>query len=320
MDRRSLLKGVVAGAVAAPAAGLLTAGPASAAPAQFNVLIGDVTSGRIFLFDRNKPFTDANIKWSLNPAGSGHPMEHRFRDTNGDGRILLAVTGTPTSGTASIYRRSDKAKLWQANVPNYPHAIERARGTGVVVVAGRSHGSGGGTATGGSLHVFRPTNRHSSSLVRAGDPIPFHQAHGLLWDPQLERMWVAGGKRLTAYRIVTTGGTARLVEDTDRRLDTFTRAHDLQPDYQNPGRLLVTDTYGVYAVDKASMSESAPLHSRRLVKSYVHHSSGEQMWTGAVEGGNAFGTKYVHFNVSGVARARNGAIVYKARLDTPNYL
>lgn len=230
------------------------------------------------------------------------------------------ITGTATSGTASIYRRSDKRKLWQANVPNYPHAIERARGTGVVVVAGRSHGSGGGAATGGSLRVFRPTNSHSSSLVKAGTPIPFHQAHGLLWDPQLERMWVAGGNRLTAYRIVTTGSSAKPVEDTARRLDRFTRAHDLQPDFQNPGRLLVTDTYGVYAVDKATMRKSDPLHSRRLVKSYVHHSSGEQMWTGAVKGGNVFGTKKVHFNVSGVARARTGAIIYKARLETPNYL
>jgi hypothetical protein len=251
--------------------GLAGAGTASAAPAQFNILIGDVNSGKIFLIDRSKPFTDANIKWSLNPAGSGHPMEHRFRDTNGDGRILPAVTGTATSGMAS-------------------------------------------------LHVFRPTNSHSSSLVKSGSPIPFHQAHGLLWDPQLERMRVAGSKRLTAYRTVTTGSSATLVEDTARRLDPFTRAHDLKPDHQNPGRLLVTDTYGVYAVDKATLRESAPLHSRRLVKSYVHHSSGEQMRTGAVADGNAFGTKYVHFKVSGVARARAGAIVYKARLDTPNYL
>jgi len=318
MDRRSLLKGALAGAVAVPSGGLPTAPPASAAPAAFDVLIGDVNSGRIYLFDRNKPFTDRNIKWSLTPAGPGHPMEHRFRATSGDGEILLAVTGTSTTGTASIYRRRDKKLLWSASVKNYPHSIERARGTGVVVVAGRSYGSGGGAATGGSLHVFRPANSHASSLVRAGSPVPFHQAHGLLWDPRLERMWVSGGKRLTAYRIVTTANSAKLVEDTARRLDVFTRAHDLQPDHQRPGRLLVTDTYGVYAVDKASMTRTR-LHSRRYVKSYVRHSSGEQMWTGAVEDGNAFGTKYVHFNVSGVARAREGAIVYKARLDTTAY-
>ncbi|MFJ9815616.1 hypothetical protein ACIRU3_10135 [Streptomyces sp. NPDC101151] len=77
MDRRSLLKG----APAAPAVGLLGAVPAGAAPAAFDVLIGDIGSGKIYLFDRNRPFTDANIKWQLNPVGSGHPMEHRFRDT-----------------------------------------------------------------------------------------------------------------------------------------------------------------------------------------------------------------------------------------------
>ncbi|MFG2353374.1 hypothetical protein [Streptomyces sp. NPDC048521] len=318
MDRRSLLKG----ALAVPAAGLLTAAPASASaagPAPFNVLIGDVTSGRIYLFDRNRPFTDAHIKWQLNPVGSGHPMEHRFRDTDSDGQILLAVTGTPSSGTASIYRRRDKKLLWSANVPNYPHAIERAQGTGVVVVAGRSKGSGGGTAKGGSLHVFRPTGGAGGSLVRAGAPVPFFQAHGLLWDPQLERMWAAGGSVLTAYRIVTTRNSAKLVEDTGRRLTGFHHPHDLQPDHQRPGRLLVTDTNGVYAVDKSTMKRTT-LHSRKLVKSYVRHSSGEQMWTGAVPGGNAFGTKYVHFDVSGVARARAGAVIYKARLDTTAYL
>ncbi|MEV5385221.1 hypothetical protein [Streptomyces sp. NPDC052721] len=319
MDRRSLLKS----ALTVPAAGLLTAARAhaagAAAPPAFDVLIGDVNSGRILLFDRNKPFTDAHVKWQLNPAGPGHPMEHRFRDTRGDGEVLLAVTGTPDSGTASIYRRRDKKLLWSANVPDYPHAIERAPGTGVVVVAGRSKGPGGGNAKGGSLHVFRPTGSHSGSLVRAGAPIPFHQAHGLLWDPRLERMWAAGGSVLTAYRIVTTASSARLVEDTARRLTGFHHPHDLQPDHQHPGRLLVTDTNGVYAVDTSTMRRTT-LHTRKLVKSYVRHSSGEQMWTGAVAAGNAFGTKYVHFNVSGVDRARPGAIIYKARLDTTAYL
>lgn len=315
MDRRNLLKA----ALAAPAAGLLAPAEAQAAPAAFDVLIGDVNSGKIFLFDRNRPFTDANIKWSLNPVGSGHPMEHRFRNTSGDGQILLAVTGTASSGRASIYRRRDKKLLWSANIPNYPHCVERAEGTGVVVVAGRSRGAGGGTARGGSLHVFRPTSSHSSSLVSAGAPVPFFQAHGLLWDPQLERMWAAGGSVLTAYRIVTTANSAKLVEDTARRVTSFHHPHDLQPDHQHPGRLLVTDTNGVYAVDKSTMTPTT-LHARRLVKSYVHHSSGEQMWTGAVAGGNDFGTKYVHFNVSGVARARAGAIIYKARLGTTAYL
>ncbi|MEU6391081.1 hypothetical protein [Streptomyces sp. NPDC046939] len=315
MDRRTLLKGALLGA-AAPATGLLAAAPADAAPAAFNVLVGDITSGKIMLFDRNKPFTAANVKWSLNPAG-GHPMEHRFRDTSGDGQVLLVAAGDPNSGTASIYRRRDKRKLWSANVPNYPHCIERARGTGVVVVAGRSRGSGGGSATGGSLHVFRPGNQHSSSLVKV-QTIPFHQAHGLLWDPSLDRMWAIGGSVLTAYRIVTTATSAKLVEDTARRIKV-TRGHDVQPDYSHPGRLLICETGGVYEVDKATMKKKLR-HDRNLVKSYVEHKSGEQMWTGSVAGGNAFGTKYVHFNLGTTRPLQTpGAIVYKARIDTTLY-
>ncbi|MGW2771250.1 hypothetical protein ACWC4C_01445 [Streptomyces olivaceoviridis] len=56
------------------------------------------------------------------------------------------------------------------------------------------------------------------------------------------------------------------------------------------------------------------------MKSYVRHASGEQMRTGAVAGGNAFGTEYVHFDLSGVDRARPGAIICKARLGTTAYL
>ncbi|MET8563150.1 hypothetical protein ABZV75_22100 [Streptomyces flaveolus] len=256
-----------------------------------------MNSGKIFLFDRNKPFAD----------------------TNGDGRVLLAATGTPDSGTASVYRRRDKKPLWSASVPHYPHAIERAPGTGVAVVAGGGKDPGGGNARGGSPHVFRPTGSPSGSLVRAGAPIPFHQAHGLLWDPRLERMRAAGGSVLTAYRIVTTASSAPPVEDTARRLTGFHHPHDLQPGHQHPGRLPVTDTNGVYAVDTPTMRRTTP-HPRGLVKPYVRHASGEQMRTGAVAGGNASGTKYVHFNVSGVDRARPGTIVHKARLDTTAFL
>ncbi|MGV9930681.1 hypothetical protein ACWDY4_08885 [Streptomyces olivaceoviridis] len=152
------------------------------------------------------------------------------------------------SGTASVYRRRDKKLLWSANVPDYPHIIERAPGTGAAVVADRGKGPGGGDARGGSLHVLRSTGGHSGSLVRAGAPIPFHQAHGLLRDPRRERMWAAGGSGLGAYRIVMTASSARPVEDAARRLTGFHHPHGLQPDHQHPGRLLVTGTGGVYAV------------------------------------------------------------------------
>ncbi|MFI7499701.1 hypothetical protein ACIBVL_14625 [Streptomyces sp. NPDC049687] len=324
MDRRSLLRGALGGAVAGPVAALTVAEPASAAPAGFDVLLGDVTSGKIYRFDRNRPFTAAHVKWSYLPGG-GHPMEHRPRDTDGDGQVLLIATGSRDSGVASIRRRRDNKLLWSARLGTYLHGIERARGTGVVVVAGRSRGPApggdGGATTGGRIYVYRPTNSHSGSLVHA-QTFGFHQAHGVLWDPRLERMWIIGGSVLQAYRIVTTASSAKLVADPDRRVKV-TRGHDIQPDYTDPGKLLFTDTNGVYRYDKATKRVTT-LHTRRKVKSYVRHSSGEQMWTGAAEsGGSAFGTKYVHFNVSGVTRplqVGSGPIVYKARIDTPNYL
>ncbi|MFE1310820.1 hypothetical protein [Streptomyces sp. NPDC058755] len=322
MDRRSLLKG----ALTAPAAGLLGAAPTSAAPAAFDVFVGEISTGRIYRFDRNKRFTTANAKWSFKPGG-GHPMDHRPRVTDGDGPVLLIAAGSRDSGVASIRRRRDNELLWSARLDTYLHGIERARGTGVVVVAGRSrgpapHGDSGATP-GGKIYVYRPTDRHSNSLVLA-QKFDFFQAHGVLWDPQLERMWVIGGSVLQAYRIVTTASSAKLVADPDHRVKV-TRGHDVQPDHTNPGRLLFTDTNGVYVYDKATR-KPARLHSRHKVKSYVHHVSGEQMWTGVAESaGSEFGTKYVHFNRTGIARPMEldrvaSPIVYKARLDESGYL
>ncbi|MFI9154026.1 hypothetical protein [Streptomyces sp. NPDC053367] len=322
MDRRTLLRGALAGAAAAPAAGLLTTGTAEAAPAAFDVLLGDVTSGTIYQFDRNRPFTRGNVKWSFKPSG-GHPMEHRLRDTAGDGRVLLIATGTRDGGVASIRRRSDNKLLWSASFGTYLHAVERARGTGVVVVAGRSRGPApggdGGATRGGKIYVYRPTDRYSRSLVKA-QQFDFHQAHGLLWDPQLERMWVIGGSVLQAYRIVTTASSARLVADPDRKVEV-TRGHDVQPDCTSPGRLLFTDTGGVYSYDKATRTVKK-LYGRRKVKSFVRHASGEEMWTGAEDGGSAFGTKWVHFNTAGARDLRVGSspVVYKARILDPDYL
>ncbi|GHF47177.1 hypothetical protein [Streptomyces griseosporeus] len=322
MDRRALLRGVLAGAVAAPAAGLLTAGTAEAAPAAFDVLLGDVTSGTIYQFARTKPFTRANVKWSFKPSG-GHPMEHRVRDTSADGRILLVATGTRDSGVASIRRRSDNKLLWSASLGTYLHSVERAPGTGVVVVAGRSRGPApggdGGATKGGRIYVYRPTDRSSRSLVKA-QQFDFHQAHGLLWDPQLERMWIIGGSVLQAYRIVTTASSAKLVADPGRRVKV-TRGHDLQPDYTSPGRLLFTDTNGVYGYDKTTKKVTL-LYGRHHVKSFVRHASGEEMWTGAADGGSAFGTKWVHFNRAGARALETGGgpVVYKARILDPAYL
>src|SRR5207244_2940679 len=141
-------------------------------------------------------------KWAFNPVG-GHPMDHRFRHSDGDGDVLLVAAGTQTSGKASIYRKGHWTRpLWSANIREYPHAIERAQGTGVVVVAARGYGAGpggnAGKAPGGKLYVFRPTSRYSKDLVFASK-IPFHQAHGLLWDPQTEWMWAIGDQWLRAY-------------------------------------------------------------------------------------------------------------------------
>ncbi|GHF54239.1 hypothetical protein GCM10010218_39350 [Streptomyces mashuensis] len=332
MERRSLLRAAVAGVVGVPAGARLLSGTASAAPAgpaSYRVLVTRVDGGndRVMEFDRNAPsFTAPYVQWELRP-GWGDVLEARCRTSAHDGDVVLVTAGdSPSKGRAGIYRKKDKKLLWSVPVGNYPHSIELIRENGAVVVAGagtkrprpdapRPHGS---------IHLYTTRNGRIGTLSHVTS-YPLTEAHGVLWDPAYKLLWAIGRTEIRRYRLVGSGAGVRLREvGADHRITIGGNGHDLQPDYTDKHRLLLTDSRHVYEMDKRTLKPTplpGPLGNRKHVKSIVRHHSGEYMWAGVPDGSDShFGGPDIHFLPPAAHRTcGKGTVTYKARIATTAY-
>ncbi|MER5783815.1 DUF6528 family protein [Streptomyces mobaraensis] len=331
MERRSLLRAAVAGAVGVPMGARLSTGTASAAPApapaSYRVLVTrvDGTTDSIMEFDRTAPsFTAAHVRWRLRP-GWGDVLEARYRTTAHDGQVVLVAAGdSPSQGRAGIYRKSDKKLLWSVPVHNYPHSIELVRDNGAVVVAGAGtkRPDDGAPRPGGGLHLYTTGNGRVGSLAHVAS-YPLVEAHGVLWDPEYKLLWAIGRTEICRFRLVGSGSGVRLREE-GRRVRIGGNGHDLQPDYTDRHRLLLTDTHHVYALDKRTLKPTplpGPLGNTQHVKSIVRHQSGEYVWAGVPKGSSShFGGPEIHFHPPADSRTcGKGTVTYKARIAVPAY-
>ncbi|KUJ68514.1 hypothetical protein ACZ90_18170 [Streptomyces albus subsp. albus] len=329
MERRNLLRAALAGAVAVPAGARLLGGTADAAPASYRVLVTRVDGGsdRVMEFDRRAPsFTSPYVKWELRP-GWGDVLEARYRHTSNDGDVVLVAAGdSPSKGRVGIYRKRDRKRLWWDAVTNYPHSIERVPGSGAVIVAGAgtARPGPGKPRPNGSLRLYGPRDGHIASLgyIRS---YPLQEAHGVLWDPLYELLWAIGRTEVRRYRVKGSYRRIRLEEvGAAHRIRIRGNGHDLQPDYTDKHRLLLTDTNHVYALDKRTLKVEplpAPLGNRHHVKSIVRHASGEYVWAGVPEGSDShFGGPDVHFYPPADHRGcGRGAVTYKTRIAVTGY-
>ncbi|MEV3854836.1 hypothetical protein AB0J38_10965 [Streptomyces sp. NPDC050095] len=346
MDRRSLLKGVAAGAVAAPAAGLWTAQSAGAAAVNYPVAICDQHTNRYLVHDRTANWDTASPKWVFDP-GNGrtpwdNPFEIRFRATQRYGTLALMTAGNPGSGAAGIVRVTGNGSrlghgdlLWKdESIRTFPHSIERIPGNGSVVVA-CTHGAGADT---GEIRVYAPSSSDVRTLklvqriYKTADLGKLVQPHGVLWDDQLNLLWVIGGTALRTYQVTGSGRGTRLKKvgkevDLKRGPDGRVWAgkhfgHDVQPDYSRPGSLVITDSNGVYRVDRNTrQKDNVHTASNRyaLVKSFVVHPSGQEMWTRDTNGDALpWGAPTVFFS-SGGDRTKKRTQIYKARIVTTRF-
>ncbi|MEV8306557.1 DUF6528 family protein [Streptomyces flavidovirens] len=317
MDRRTLLRGAAAGAVAIPAAGLLGAPAASAAPADYRVALTDQKTNRFLVFERNQSWTDANLKWSFDPGGASgwnDPFEIRFRETRRYGMIALMTAGVPGNGRAGIVRVTGNGSrltradlLWEASVASYPHSVERVPHAGAVVVAG----------TRDRLHVYGVNSSSPGSLKLVQTITNMPKPHAVLWDDENKLLWVTGGKVIRTYKVDGTMRNVRL-RKAGADIAISGNGHDIQPDYANPGKLTVTDSHHVYSVDKRTRRATS-FSGADYVKSYVRHPSGEAMWTLDPTPGDApYGGPTVYFS-GGATKKRAGAQIYKARIVTTRF-
>lgn len=315
MQRRTILRGVAAGAVAAPVAAVLGPRPAQAATSYY-VATTEQVKNKVLVFDKNKAFTDANVHWSFSPGAGvwGNLSDVKIRSTSAQGWIALVAASGGKAGIVDIAseKHTELNDLkWSATPGGNPHAIERIPGNGSVVVA----------SSAGYLTVYAPSSVSNLASLAKVQTINLAGAHGVLWDPTYQLLWAIGKGTLRGYAVEGTYRSTRLRHyGAAVSLGSGNLGHDLQPDYSNTQRLLCTATDGVYEISTTGGTfGKKKISSETRVKSYVRHSSGEVL---SVRGDNAgsrtWASPTVRFSQS-ADRSRPGAEFYKARIWTPAF-
>jgi len=95
------------------------------------------------------------------------------------------------------------------------------------------------------VSVFAP------GQTKANQKVEFPNAHGVLWDPAYQVLWMVGMDQLSAYQITGNPGNPKLipVSSMDYRAPEA-GMHDLAPVYGDPDGLLVTCSAGIMKFDK----------------------------------------------------------------------
>ncbi|MFK4083514.1 DUF6528 family protein [Kribbella sp. NPDC020789] len=311
MQRRTFLQGLAAAAVAAPAATLLGQQEAAAATSYY-VATTEQTKNKVLVFDKNKAFTDANVHWSFTPGGGAwaNLSDVKIRSTEAQGWIALVAASGGKAGIVDIgsekHTEGNDLK-WSATPGGNPHAIERVPGNGSVVVA----------SSDGKLTLYAPTSVANLGSLKQVQTVDYPGAHGVLWDPTYQLLWVVGKNRFSHYAVMGSGRNTRLKYAAHFSLGSGNLGHDLQPDYTNKSKMLITATKGVYELlTDGGTFRSRKISSETSVKSYVKHSSGEVV---SIRGDGTqprdWANKTVRFSQS-PDRSRSGAQFYKARIWT----
>ncbi|NJP88829.1 hypothetical protein HCN51_05050 [Nonomuraea sp. FMUSA5-5] len=165
---------------------------------------------------------------------------------------------------------------------------------------------------------------------------PLTQAHAVLWDPSIQRLWVTGQDPVSKARILTAlvvGGTPAapvLREDTGRRAVLPSAwGHDVYGHAHDPDLLWVSGDSQVWLYDKRTRTFSPPPGGadRTFVKSIGNQPSGQVVETrpDSAESSpgrcavNTWCTDTVDFYGPDTSRTRAGAVFYKARVWSPYY-
>ncbi|ADD41738.1 DUF6528 family protein [Stackebrandtia nassauensis] len=320
MKRRTLLGGIAGAAVVVPT-GLWATQSVWADAAPIQIAITEQTNNQVLVFNREELLGQNKRKWSFTPGranGWGDLYEVRFRATKRFGDVALTASGASKKAGRVAMVKYDPAKkrdanlddvIWSARVDTYPHSVERIPDSLAVVATGSRYG----------LHVFAPKNSDPATLKKVQD-IKFAKAHEVLWDRKHNLLWAAGAYELRSYQVTGSGYNLRL-KQVGKTVKLPYNGHDVQPNFQNPAQITVTDSDGVYTVDRATRAIKTISRTRKI-KSYTRLPNGEAMYTVEDNAGpRPWAGDSVYFYKDGKTQkvTRKGAEIYKARYVTTQW-
>lgn len=296
MKRRTLLRGAAVGGVVATSA--LVAGTALARE-NYQVATTEQRTNRILVFNKEDDWNEDTVQWEWGSSTRGwsNLSDVRFRDTKHFDRVVLAAA---SGGYAGIITSAGEV-LWTGEPGGNPHAIERVPDIAAIVTA----------SSGGYLNVYGPTKITDPSTLAKVQTVDLPGAHGVLWDPSLNVLWAIGDYVVRAYEVTGSYRDTRL-KATDKEVALPGGGHDLQPDYTDPTKLVVTDTKAAYEIDTAALTATV-LRDETHIKAFMRHRSGEYLWV-RQEGNEPrpWSSPTVHFDSGDKTLA--DAQFYKARI------
>jgi hypothetical protein len=231
----------------------------------------DQLLGRILIFDfdlggspaKDRP-TEAVLSWrpsrgngfGESTPGWGRPSEVRVRRGPGGALYMLVAD---SYGLVAVVG-PDGRRLWSVDVgaAANPHAAELLPDGTVVVAA----------STGGWIRCYKGLAQSHGADYQQWD---LASAHGTLWDPEREVIWVLGADLLCSLRVDAAGEACRIAQVTCDPLPSG-GGHDLQPVHGDGDLLWITTSSAVYQYSKRERSWStsypgAPSVNRAHVKS-----------------------------------------------------
>ncbi len=216
------------------------------AASKHHVALCDQLNGRVVIRDLavSDWSDEASVVWEYNHDTEGHEnygwiagVKFRHSEYYG-GDVLLFCA--PRSKGYIVSMETKEVLLEAVNAGANPHTVELLpNGTFIV-----------GSSNDGTVNVYAPGETEPCyTETVAGNDKGTPDVHGVLWDPEYEVLWVAGGQKLRAYIVIGPEDKPELVlyEEYDAPKGAI---HDLCPVYGDKTALLITTIGGIIKFDK----------------------------------------------------------------------
>ena len=149
------------------------------------IALTNQSNGSIDVYDITTGVFDETTLLHRIKVGANNPAGVKLRRHEVWGDVIISCYG---AATGSIMSYPEGKALWTTySAADNPHSVELLPGN-IFVVA---------SSSGNALRFFDVSSKDTTKYKE----VRFTDAHGVLWDPQKELLWVLGGEELAAYQV-----------------------------------------------------------------------------------------------------------------------